>query len=91
MKGCGVWVPKGKGAVDHVVPVVDGGSDGRWNLWLLCDECHAEKTLGDNARRRERERAARGVGGHQCLGDVGAGAPPAREEKPARTGNDRKA
>ena len=30
--------------VDHFIPVSKNGSDGMENLWLLCRDCHSEKT-----------------------------------------------
>ncbi|WP_316886413.1 HNH endonuclease [Ralstonia thomasii] len=44
-KKCGVPVLKGE--VDHKVPLEEGGSNDDSNLWLLCDECHKEKTARD--------------------------------------------
>ena len=30
--------------VDHFIPHVKGGSDHIMNLWLLCEQCHRQKT-----------------------------------------------
>ena len=30
--------------VDHFIPVSKGGSDTMLNIWLLCRDCHSEKT-----------------------------------------------
>lgn len=35
--------------VDHIVPKELGGSDERSNLQPLCEQCHVEKTIVDNA------------------------------------------
>lgn len=47
--------------VDHVVPIIDGGSFELDNLQLLCQQCHRAKTATENraraARRREEKRA----------------------------------
>ncbi|QCW22077.1 HNH endonuclease [Gordonia phage Yakult] len=57
---CGVRVPAGSGAVDHIVPRSEGGDlrDIR-NFQLLCDFHHDEKTKAEHARGQAR-RAARG-------------------------------
>lgn len=34
--------------VDHYVPVSKGGTDDLGNLWLLCFECHREKTMRES-------------------------------------------
>jgi 5-methylcytosine-specific restriction protein A len=47
--------------VDHIVPLLDGGTHDRSNLQSLCFDCHAVKTQADvRARRR---RGARKTGG----------------------------
>lgn len=44
-QGCGL---RGRDLeVDHIVPVVKGGSDDLDNLQLLCKPCHHEKTRGE--------------------------------------------
>lgn len=39
---------------DHRVPLRDGGTNTRDNLWMLCPPCHGAKTRADRARRRDR-------------------------------------
>ncbi len=48
--------------VDHIVPLVDGGSFDFENLQTLCIPCHTRKTA-DEARARAR----RNAGGHDTL------------------------
>lgn len=46
-------------AVDHIVPIIDGGSPwDRTNLQLLCSDCHGKKT-GTEATTRARVRSIR--------------------------------
>lgn len=40
--------------VDHVIAVVDGGTNGVENLIVLCQQHHQEKTNRDRARRARR-------------------------------------
>ena len=44
--------------VDHVVPVVDGGTDDPANLRLLCIDCHRIVGYEQRAARRESEQGA---------------------------------
>jgi 5-methylcytosine-specific restriction enzyme A len=37
---------------DHIVPLEDGGTDGRDNEQPLCETCHNKKTHQDKVRRR---------------------------------------
>lgn len=38
-------------AVDHIIPLWKGGSDEDSNKWLLCHECHDEKTKREASER----------------------------------------
>lgn len=40
------------GAVDHIVPKAEGGSDDDANLQVLCDPCHTDKTAAESRRAR---------------------------------------
>ena len=40
-------------AVDHWVPLADGGEDHMTNYRVLCSSCHGQKTVWENARRAE--------------------------------------
>jgi len=40
--------------VDHIRPLLDGGSNADENLQSLCRPCHDEKTRLDLERRRSR-------------------------------------
>jgi len=42
--------------LDHVVPLIDGGTLEEQNLQLLCPECHLAKTLREQAARLRRTR-----------------------------------
>lgn len=44
-------VPKGAGAVDHIRPLWEGGSNDPSNLQLLCDPCHDAKSAEEAKRR----------------------------------------
>lgn len=35
---------------DHIKPLADGGDDSRDNYQLLCDPCHAAKTIADKGQ-----------------------------------------
>lgn len=37
--------------VDHIVPLVQGGTEDRSNLQPLCDDCHEEKTSAEQTER----------------------------------------
>lgn len=39
--------------VDHILPLVDGGTDDRSNLQGLCWSCHQTKTRNENDARRK--------------------------------------
>lgn len=52
--------------VDHVVPLIDGGSFSVANLQLLCREHHARKTAREAGRRARRRREA--AAGQMALG-----------------------
>jgi 5-methylcytosine-specific restriction enzyme A len=39
------------GVVDHIKPLVDGGSNDDDNLQLLCHDCHVDKTNRDNGHK----------------------------------------
>lgn len=63
MKGRGMWSKLcEKGFVrrralwelDHIVPLIDGGSHDPSNLQTLCVPCHREKTAGENRQRASR-------------------------------------
>jgi 5-methylcytosine-specific restriction endonuclease McrA len=43
--------------LDHIVPLVDGGSHDLANLQTLCTPCHKRKTAREAGARRERRRA----------------------------------
>jgi len=47
--------------LDHIVPLIDGGTHERANLQTLCVPCHRKKTA-EEARRRGAKRAESGVG-----------------------------
>lgn len=40
--------------VDHIVPLSEGGSNEYDNLWLLCRQCHKEKTAAERSGRLKR-------------------------------------
>jgi 5-methylcytosine-specific restriction endonuclease McrA len=42
--------------LDHIVPLIDGGSHDMANLQTLCTPCHKRKTAREASHRRERER-----------------------------------
>jgi hypothetical protein len=56
------WDRPPRAAVDHVVPLIDGGDKTLENLQLLCVPCHKVKTA-----REARVRAARRRGQTQLL------------------------
>lgn len=43
-------------AVDHIVPIAEGGKGDIANGQLLCHQCHAEKTRAERRRGRERKK-----------------------------------
>lgn len=46
---CGrVCIGKRNAHVDHIVSVVDGGTDDESNLRLLCASCHSRRTAREN-------------------------------------------
>ena len=47
--------------MDHMTPLVDGGSSGMDNLQTLCQPCHLIKTMAENRGREQarREQACR--------------------------------
>lgn len=47
--------------VDHVIPVVLGGSDSLENLQVLCHDCHKKKTSSELKYRSSRKRSASNV------------------------------
>ena len=51
---CGTHVPRGSGAVDHIVPRSQRGPTIASNLQTLCDACHDHKTAADRQRARGR-------------------------------------
>lgn len=50
--------------LDHVVALVDGGSNTDGNLQLLCDFCHKKKTASEKRRRSERRWHNSGLGAY---------------------------
>lgn len=53
MHSVGFDVTKSFGDVDHVVPLWEGGADAEYNLQILCQPCHKNKS-NEEARRRAR-------------------------------------
>lgn len=47
-------------AIDHVVPLIDGGANEDANLQTLCVPCHKVKTAAEAGRRAEARRSAVG-------------------------------
>ena len=45
--------------VDHVIPLIDGGSHDLENLQTLCSPCHRKKSAEENRERGARSGAAR--------------------------------
>ena len=45
--------------LDHIVPLIDGGSHEASNLQTLCTPCHKRKTAGEATERRARREVAR--------------------------------
>ncbi len=37
--------------VDHIIPIVEGGTNEIINLQMLCRSCHTKKTIGQTAGR----------------------------------------
>ena len=58
--------------VDHIVPLVDGGSHDLDNLQTLCSPCHRAKTAAEATERAAREREAAATQAPE--GEAGAGA-----------------
>lgn len=48
------------GVVDHIKPLVQGGSNHDDNLQLLCEPCHVDKTNRDNGFKVKRKVNANG-------------------------------
>lgn len=44
----------GSERVDHIVPLSEGGSNGRSNLQGLCEPCHDVKSAAERAAARRR-------------------------------------
>lgn len=44
---------------DHIVPLIDGGTDDDENIQGLCDDCHAAKTAREAAARAHARAAER--------------------------------
>ena len=40
-------------AVDHIIPLKQGGKNTEENLQALCHSCHSKKTLSDGSHRRQ--------------------------------------
>lgn len=55
-KACDVVVALTAAHMDHVQPLVDGGSTDDGNVQVLCRPCHAEKTAAERAARAKRVR-----------------------------------
>ena len=49
------------GVVEHIKPLVQGGSNEDDNLQLLCQPCHDDKTNRDNGRKVKRRVGADGI------------------------------
>lgn len=47
--------------LDHIVPLIDGGTDLPENLQLLCPACHAAKSADENKQRPFGKKAAGGL------------------------------
>jgi len=63
--------------VDHVVPLVDGGSHDLDNLQTLCTPCHRAKTAEEARARAERLRAAATATGESTPPDAASAPMPA--------------
>lgn len=45
---CDWYDPTGRTLeVDHRIPLFMGGEDEFWNKWLLCIDCHRDKTVAE--------------------------------------------
>lgn len=59
---CYLCGAEGCRAVDHIVPVCEGGTEDDANLAAICDECHGRKTAAEanrhNAHAQPRRRPA---------------------------------
>lgn len=47
-----IGIGKGEAHVDHIIAVVDGGTDEADNLRTLCQSCHSTRTMSDQNGRR---------------------------------------
>lgn len=56
-KRCGKRLRYNEGAIDHIIPRAEGGCTEDWNLQLLCDTCHADKSAREHARGQRRRQA----------------------------------
>jgi 5-methylcytosine-specific restriction endonuclease McrA len=50
--------PRSTLEVDHKIPLCEGGSNDIKNLWLLCIDCHAQKTSKERSLRMVGNRIA---------------------------------
>ncbi len=53
---CKAALKKGEGEVDHILPDVLGGEPVLANAQVLCQQCHAGKTVDDIRRTRKADR-----------------------------------
>ena len=56
LRELGFKVRKSLWELDHIVPLIDGGTHDMANLQTLCTPCHKLKTAREAEERRERER-----------------------------------
>lgn len=55
-EACSSALKPGEGEVDHILPCSLGGKGEAANGWLLCRQCHAEKSAADIRRTRKADR-----------------------------------